>query len=392
MSRISSQDETIVDTGQDEEHNSQRLLRALRVAVPVEAPETVAARRSALIAVIQREIEETPARIARQERRRHLLGWGATVAALVLATLGATWGYQHSGGQHPASHPLAHNKSAELSPSEKTTRSSVSSGVSEGNARVVLREGMMEKTHHLVTGQELNLDSGQWLSAELPGATKIEFRPSDLQGGASMELTRLDRLEQSLFVRAGNLFVDVPEGSLERRHVTVVTPDAQVEVKGTQFTVQVAEKESRTRTAVKVNRGRVLVTWLGGSRLLTPGQTWDSSLTETAALPPPEPVSSDPPAPPTRRSSSQGRRASGPPKTASNTSVTLPLPPAPRETSTLATQNRLLEKAVAAQQRKRTEEALQLYEQLLEQFPDSPLRSTAIAERRRLMRQQSNTP
>ncbi|HXS18098.1 MAG TPA: FecR domain-containing protein, partial [Polyangiaceae bacterium] len=280
---------------------SERLLRALRGAVPVETAEKVAARRRVLVAAIGREIEAVPARIARQERRRRWLRSASVAAATLVLTLTGTTLWRAGWGE-PA-------EVAQLETSDTP---------SEGQALVTLITPHGTRQDVLSTGQELTVARGEKVDAQLPGATRFHFEPlvnhepqvnheplvnHEAQGSreaqvqalngkqqgatplhsaqgslgeqAVLQLSQLRKQNQSLFVKSGVLSVDVPENKAMRRLVTVVTPHARVEVKGTQFQVQVSEGAG-AHTSVSVSRGSVSVSWLGGHTLLTRGQTWDS--------------------------------------------------------------------------------------------------------------------
>jgi len=251
----------------DELRDSERLLRALRGAVPVEAPEKVAARRNVLVAAISREIEAVPTRIAKQERRRRWLRTASVAAATLALTLSGTALWQATWGE---AHGVAQLE--------------VGNAPSDGQALVTLITTHGTRQDTLSTGQELTVGRNEQVDALLPGATRIQFEPlalieprADHQSAeqATLQLNQLKELNQSLFVKAGSLSVDVPESRPSRRLVTVVTPHARVEVKGTQFQVQVSDG-TNAHTRVSVSRGSVLVSWLGGHTLLSRGQTWDS--------------------------------------------------------------------------------------------------------------------
>ena len=369
--------------------DSQRLLRALRVAVPVESPQHVQQRRTALISVIAQQIEKTPRMIVQQERRGRQLKLLLTAAAVALVSLSSVWLWT----RHTFSGEVARLGEEISGP-----------GVAEGQASVVLVEGQQSRRQTMITGQELDLHGAQSLRGELPGHTKISVKPASASKRARVKLDHLAVVDQSLFISEGELWVDVPEGRLERRHVMVVTPDAKVEVKGTQFSVSVEDVGGGSRTTVRVRRGRVLVTWLGGQKLLAPGDSWTSSEPgPLAAKLNGSPASESAVHPSEREEKPEGQTAvsserkisfektaphSAPevPDALVTASKTAPSKTAPHPdlASTLAEQNRLLERAVRAQQQGATDRAIELFDTLIQTYPDSPLRSIAASERRRL--------
>ena len=365
--------------------DSERLLRALRVAVPVEKPERVAARRQALIEAIGREIEQTPERVRRRERLRAFKRAAAacSVAAAISLVGGGTFLFLQRSEAHNASSFV---RTVSNSPGDKGV-------VPEGRALITVEGASNESEQMMIAGQELSLEGQQRLSGELPGSTQIRLEPIPGAPQAHLKLTHLDTLEQSLFMLSGHLAVDVPESRTDRRHVVIVTPDARVEVKGTKFSVDVLGDGSERHTKVRVARGQVLVTWLFGKRLLHAGDEWVSpSGRESEPTPVAQEVGDDrietqdrspreQQVVPTKKvrqavtSKRMGSIKSEKPNDVVSSGAT----------STLAEQNRLLERAVLAQQSGQSELALQLVDELISAYPDSPLRSTALSERRRIL-------
>lgn len=144
----------------------------------------------------------------------------------------------------------------------------------------------------------------------------------------------------------------------------VSTPDAEVEVRGTQFRVRVVAADPScldgTVTRVDVTEGVVAVRHAHVEALVGPGSSWPSGCTVPQA-----PSSSAPAPPPT-------------PAVALRPSSSTP-------SSTLADQNALFARAVAAKQRGDASEAIADFEKLLATYPGSPLAESAAAERMRLL-------
>jgi ferric-dicitrate binding protein FerR (iron transport regulator) len=154
----------------------------------------------------------------------------------------------------------------------------------------------------------------------------------------------------------------------EGTHFSVHTPDADVIVHGTAFSVDVrAVADSRMQTCVRVEEGVVSVSHDGHAERLTASQSWGCA---DASAPPSMPIDSAAP-PPNRE------RPSHPPG-----AVTAP---ADVSSSALAEQNKLLRLALAAEARGDTEKASDALHLLLERYPESPLAPDAQAALARLV-------
>jgi hypothetical protein len=135
----------------------------------------------------------------------------------------------------------------------------------------------------------------------------------------------------------------------------VQTPDAEVEVRGTQFRVSIVAPESScgagTRTRVAVSEGVVVVRHEGIEARVTPGAEWPIGCVRAASLATPAPVNV---------------RGVG--------------------VSTLAEQNNLFASAVAAKRAGDAQGALASFDRLVAKYPAGPLAESAYVERMRLQR------
>jgi ferric-dicitrate binding protein FerR (iron transport regulator) len=135
----------------------------------------------------------------------------------------------------------------------------------------------------------------------------------------------------------------------------VQTPDAEVEVRGTQFRVSIVAPESScgagTRTRVAVSEGVVVVRHEGIEARVTPGAEWPIGCLRAASLATPAPVNV---------------RGVG--------------------VSTLAEQNNLFASAVAAKRAGDAQGALASFDRLVAKYPAGPLAESAYVERMRLQR------
>jgi hypothetical protein len=165
----------------------------------------------------------------------------------------------------------------------------------------------------------------------------------------------------------------------------VVTPDAEIEVKGTRFEVTVAPTSSPcgapTRTSVDVHSGVVAVRFASHELRLAAGEHWpDCRSAET-----------DPPRPPTvlerpqthrRVAYARPTRGASMPSLRSPSTDVVSAPSLP--SSTLSQQNDLLAAALAAERRGDLGEAERWLDQLMSRYPSGQLADSARAARRRL--------
>jgi hypothetical protein len=137
------------------------------------------------------------------------------------------------------------------------------------------------------------------------------------------------------------------------QRVHVLSPDADVQVRGTEFDVEL-RPGSVPGTCVRVQEGLVAV-YAGGEHLVAPGQSWGCGDVAAAVAPPPVPA-------PVRAEPVFKRGA------------------APRVTpSDLRAQNALFQAALEAQRDGQSGKAARLYRQLLARSPHGPLSAQARA-------------
>jgi len=167
----------------------------------------------------------------------------------------------------------------------------------------------------------------------------------------------------------------------------VITPDAEIEVKGTRFEVAVGSSSSScstpTRTSVEVHSGVVAVRFASHELRLTAGEHWPDC----------RPAEAEPPRPPatsertqTHRRAAHARRtdvASVPSLPESSSTDPASAPPSSGPSSTLSQQNDLLAAALAAERRGDLDEAERWLDQLMSRYPAGQLADSARAARRR---------
>jgi hypothetical protein len=180
-------------------------------------------------------------------------------------------------------------------------------------------------------------------------------------------LVRADS-EQWLRLGSGSVALHVAKLSAGQRFV-VVTPDAEVEVRGTRFHVALASPSEEcghgTPTRVVVDEGVVVVRSPDGEVRVPAGERWPAACAEPRAL---AAAAVTPPA--------VTRRAPRP--------AAPQAPSTPESPSTLATENDLFGAALRAERSGDRAEAAHLLDALLTRFPRSPLTESAQRARARL--------
>jgi ferric-dicitrate binding protein FerR (iron transport regulator) len=327
---------------------ASRALKQLRggvLPVPDAASENERRERiAARVLTVSREL-------AARERQRRRIGWGLTLAALVGGACALLlW----------------------LSPGFGPALPTAASGASEvrlmaGHAHV--RDGA--ELAPLAAGENSLHESSLLVtpvaeSAELllESDTALSVAPAS-QVGISRQRPAPDVFEERVRLRTGGVALRVPKLGA-RGKVSVETPDALVEVHGTQFSVRVVERAARAPyTEVQVREGRVLVRSGDQSRFLIAGDRWSSRRDDED---PEAPVAAEPPhAEPTLATPrARARRGRTPP-------------------SELAAQNRLLEAAELAQKSGLPLLAVERLDALISRYPDAELAHNARVERFRVL-------
>lgn len=375
------------DGASSEDQGRAALRDALRVGVPVEDDSVIEARRDRLVSVIRSEIEQVPRNLARRDARdraRTVLRWAAAAAAL-LALVGGAAHLVAEDVPEPTANRSVDGASAAL----EVPRTSPYVGR-------LLETGPDEVRNLTFAGR-----------TELRMSAETRFRVAE-DGEAA----------QSFQLGRGTIELTVPQ--LEReRSVRVLTSHATVSVKGTSFSVQVdpGSEGNHSRTRVHVTHGEVLVEHADGKTTLGPGESWASpgprlgtgsqltgskaahrdapstgvSATATAASATADPDRKDVRIESLNSSHLETKGADQlRPDPTTRVEARSPLvdrtsiPDPGQVVSTLPRQNALLEAALRAEKRGNEERARQLVDRLLVEFPESPLRASAQAVKKRL--------
>jgi ferric-dicitrate binding protein FerR (iron transport regulator) len=275
----------------------------------------------------------------------------------------------------------------------KLTHTGVASVLVEqiaGPGNTLLRQGQSQalaKAASLSEGDEI-------LSGEKGSATLGLGRGTTLVLASASQM-RLIEAGQSrrFFLLRGQVDASVAKLRPNER-LLVATPDSEVEVRGTRFSVKVTDAPegcggARQRSTVEVQQGTVWVRSQGEEKVLNVGQSFTRAC-ETPALVPPAPEAVAPvipaaPAPEARKPASLGaprRRAMAEPVRSSEP-VRAPVVAA-EPASQLAEQNDLLSSAMAAARAGQNDLAIRRLDALLSRFPEGPLGETARIERQRI--------
>lgn len=340
----------------DERKAVEELRRAMRSAIPVEDPAHVSARRGRLVAQIEEEIAQVPLRARATETRRKVLHWGVALAAAALVGLSGSY---LGTSLLPSTTPSASKVSSSVA-----LPSALSKAAERSGARLAVHTGRFtDPADSLLVGDTLRLKAHQTAQVTLPGGTEMQ-----LSNEGELLLVEAEMFSQQVTISQGRLRVDVREGQTERRRVLVRTPHALVEVKGTLFFVDV--RKDTGSTTVSVERGEVLVHVDGENETLLPGESWNSNRVGLSVT-----TIKNPSPAPSGSARAVAQKQSGPRDRTD----------APG--STLKAQNDALERAIVLERQGQGQEADAILTQLLKRYPDSPLRSTIDAERRRLRAQ-----
>lgn len=333
--------------------------------VPPEDPAVLAARRERMIAGISRTIREAAVDRERSARRRKVLAVGLSLAAAAALVLGVSV------------HALRTTKAVSVAaPVAQPTRV----------AEVQALAGTLVVTHagraRVVDRNELpTLVGGDELETAADGEATLQTERSRIQVQPATQVSVLSPsvVEERIRLALGRLDLKVSKQPHSPRSVVVETPDAEVVVRGTEFTVAVGSENDVTVTRVRVTEGAVWVLHQGERELLSVGEEWASNgerkgkvpVTRDAPAEVPTAVESAQPAPRLR-----GRAASS--AAASRAQAVA--------ASSLRDQNRMYQLALDARNRGDDRKALELFAALIATYPDGHYSELAQVERMRALK------
>ncbi|HEY3500812.1 MAG TPA: FecR domain-containing protein [Polyangiaceae bacterium] len=332
-----------------ERPSTEEVVHALReldrAAVPVEEPGRAGYRRERVVRAIGRQLA------TEQARPRSVRRWLAVACAavLVLGVGGTTWTLSGRGA------PVE---------SAKAAAGEVRSIVGEVSVR---RSGAPARA--LAVGEIFQ--GGEWLRTA--GASSLEIGIESgrarLEAESALEIVRPSASERRLRLGKGAVDVDLPAKLQRGEHLVIETPDADVVVVGTAFSVDLRPEGDRSETVVSVRRGTVWVQ-RGGRQaaVLHAGESWRSgervtarANTETETPPPGRALESEIKVVPraVARNGAPAARA--------------------RESGTLGEENRLFEGALSARNAGDFGAAADGFRLLLSRYPRSILAEQALA-------------
>ena len=331
------------------------LLRTLGNApVPGEEPCRAAARRDQVVAHLASVISHPG------QRRNARRFWVPVAAALALAAsialvAGAT-GVLRS---HPPSQPVA----ALASPAARAR-------AMEGTV-LFARDGHIEP---LSTTNEVPLFDGDELRTSAQGRATMLLSTGVIVDVAPASSLSLDTAHatasadrERLVLTLGRVDLTVPKLT-GGRTFGIRTPDAEVVVHGTRFSVVVTSGVAGkpSITAVQVTEGRVSVNHAGAEIVLSRGETWSSE---------------DIPAPPESPSAVVAEPSGSVPAVVAGNAAKFPSAP-----SSLAQENKLFQNAMDAKRRGDDRRVVSVLDSLLSRYAGSPLANNARVERFRALK------
>jgi hypothetical protein len=329
------------------------LLRELaEERVPLESAETAMARRERVIEALGRGIRDVP---LSRERRTRRMGWFAVAAAAVVA-LGIGF------GTGALRNEIARTPAAVTSQGIAAVQAVKGTLVltQRGRARVV------------APGERPELEAGDSVSTAADGSGQLRTERSviDVAPASQVQVVRVNQSEERVRLSIGRVALRVEPRPHTNRTVVVETPDSEVVVHGTVFSVAVDSKAGVNLTRVRVEEGSVSVIHRGERSLLGTGQEW-SSVQKPKAEPEAQPAE-----PEARSSGSRGARSAR--RAAPQRAVAA-------NPSPLREENRLFLAAVEARNRGDDRSAVELFGAVLSKFPSGTLAEEARIERMRAL-------
>lgn len=333
----------------------EALVRAVaNEPIPEESPELLAVRRERTVEALGRAIRQNGLENERRSSlRRRVAAFGAA-AAIGLFGVGA---YALIGSfskesveQHASVATVAHVKGTLVA-------------THAGRARIV------------AAGEQLSLVAGDELRTATDGGAELRTERSKVTVAPATELRVLapSSAEERIRLALGRVDLSVSKQTQTPRSVVVETPDAEVVVRGTVFSVAVADKAGTPHTRVHVTEGSVWVLSGGQREIVSTGEDWDSLAPRAEAAPvtpadearPKAEVELPEPRPLVRRRGGQEKSA-------------------PR--TTLAEQNRLFQSALDARNRGDERRSIEIFGALIARYPRGALAEEARVERLRALR------
>jgi hypothetical protein len=320
--------------------------------VPAEPREVLQARRERAVAALSKAIRQTALEREQRARRWKRLGAFGIAAAVALGVIGAERAMDRT-----------------VAPTEVVATVGVLESVR--GTLVVTHSG---RARVVGAGETPKLVAGDELRTATDGSARLKTERSAVDIASSTQLTVLapSSAEERIRLAVGRVALQVSKQAKIPRSVVVETPNAEVVVRGTVFSVAVDQAGGQPRTRVGVTEGSVWVLSGGTREIVSTGEEWSSSGAQKAAVPEvqPEPapvvVAPEQPAQAVKVSPRVSSKSGGPGK--------------------LAEENKMFQAAVDARNRGDDRRAVELFGSLLLRHPKSRLAEEARVERMRALR------
>lgn len=354
------------------QRDSESLLRALaEEGIPPESAEALQARRELLVPGLAHVIRQTA--IEREKRLRLRRAVFGAVAAAAVAVFSAG-SYQVIRGNDA---PAAVASAANVAKLRSVTGTLVMT--QSGRARVI------------TAGEEPAVRAGDALETAADGGAELKTERSAIQLRRATQLTVLppSSAEERVRLAVGRIDLNVTKHVRSPRSVVVETPNAEVVVRGTVFSVDVGKVQGVTNTRVSVSEGSVWVLHAGKRELVSTGEEWSSDLhkgarSNNAQAVLPQPVSDS--------SADSDKAVAVPPPSARSRKMPGNARAQDADGSgTLADENRMFQVAVDARNRGEDRKAVDAFGALLGRYPGSRLAEEARVERMRALRRLGDT-
>jgi hypothetical protein len=334
-------------SARDSDPDLVRTLRELgRAAVPVPEPQRAEYQRERVVRAIKKAL--VGVELTRRPSHRVAIWLSAAGLALAVGGAGTFAGrYWFSNQSASASAAATPSVAAESVVGEVTLRR-------EGVPRRAVVGDVLRGGDVVTTAEKSRVSIGiEAGSAELGASGELEFAPPSAR-------------ERRLRLGAGTVDVDLPTKLADGRKLVVETPDVDVVVVGTAFSVDVDRSTAAVATHVAVRRGTVWIMQGGRQKaVLVAGQSWKTpTQAPVEAAPTAEPVAVRTP-----KSTADSARGEG----------------------TLAEENKLFQSALSARNAGDPVAAADAFGQLLARYPRSVLSEQALAERFRALERAGRT-
>jgi hypothetical protein len=319
------------------------------------------------------EIEIIREAMTRRNRRTNILvGASVGAAAAVVVVAGLAW---VSAGATRARHAAVEMQTEPNAPA----LSPVVVAIASGSGAIVAAPGSAEPAvtgRTLSAGSRLIVDANEGAKLALSTGTRLAVHPGSQLGVVE------DGRTQIFALSIGSLQAEVAKLRPDERFL-VRTTDAEVEVRGTSFLVDVVAPDRQcgegTTTRVTVSEGVVVVRSQGREEAVHAGESWPRGCRSAVATPSASHHVAS------KRPNRVESAAPTPSAVSANTDMAV-TPRVASPSSTLAEENNLFAEGVFARRNGQLALALTKMDRLLEAYPSGHLAENAAAERLRLLR------